>query len=275
MVSAVIPTYNEEKSIANCIESLLKQSYKPLEIIVVDDGSKDKTLDILKEYEIGVYKQKHKGPGTARNFGASKAKGEILIFVDADMTFDKDFIKDLIKPIVEGKAVGTFSKNELNANKDNIWSACWNINRNWPVERLIPKDYPDKAPVFRAILKKEFERVGGFNVNGDYTDDWSLSEKLNMQSTAASGATYYHSNPSSLTEVWKQARWIGKNKFISGNIQRKLFSLVKYSLPVSVVIGLIKTIKNSKKQFLIFKIWYDFAVFVSVVKSFFNEQKSK
>ena len=275
LVSVIIPSYNEQGVIGACLSSLALQSYKSIEIILVDDGSSDKTLEVVKKYKVKVVKQNHKGPGPARNLGASFAKGKILVFVDSDMTFEKDFINDLILPIINGKTIGTFSKNEMNANKNNIWSVCWSINRNWPKDRLIPPDYPNQAPVFRAILKEEFDRVGGFDATGEYTDDWSLSRKLGVKSTFASGAVYYHFNPSTLREVYRQARWIGKNEFISGSFYRQLRSLVLYSFPVSFLIGLFKSIKSSDFHFLIFKFIYDFAVWISVIRSFFGENKSK
>jgi len=279
-VSVIIPVYNEEDVLANCLNTIVNQTYKPLEIIIVDDGSNDNTLNIAKNYQSPVsnfqlLKKKHKGPGPARNLGAKKAKGQILIFLDADMTFEKDFIKNLVSPILQGKAIGTFSKNEMVANKKNIWSICWNINQNLPLDRRLPIDYPDEAPVFRAILKKEFERVGGFDETGEYTDDWSLSKKLNVKSTAAKGALYYHINPSTLKEVWKQARWIGKNEFISGTLIRKTRSLLLYSFPASLLVGFFKSVINLNFNFLIFKLLYDSAIYFSVIKSFFGESKAK
>ena len=274
-VSIIIPAYNEEDYIAQCLKSITAQSYKLLEIIVVDDGSSDKTIEVVKKFKVKVLKQNHKGPGSARNFGASHAKGEILVFVDSDMTFDKNFVTDLISPILKGETIGTFSKNEMNANSKNVWSACWNINRNWPRDRLIPLDYPNISPVFRAILKTKFNGVGGFSTTGEYTDDWSLSRKLGIKSTLAKGAIYYHKNPSALTEVWKQARWIGKNEFISGNLMRKIRSLILYSPPLALVIGIYKSIVCGQMPFVVFKITYDFAVWVSVLMSFFGEQKAK
>lgn len=280
LISIVIPVFNEEKEIRSCLSSLQKQSYKPFEIIVVDDGSTDNTLGIIKnlKHQIKALKllhQNHQGPGSARNLGAKGASGEILIFVDADMTFHRNFIKDLTLPILQGKTIGTFSKNEMNANYDNIWSACWNINRNWPIERLVPLNYPDHAPVFRAIKKKEFGKVGGFDATGEYTDDWSLSRKLGQKSSLAEGAIYYHSNPATLSEIFNQARWIGKNEFISGTLIRKVKSLIFYSLPVTATIAVYKSIANLKPAFIIFKITYNVAVFISVLKSFFNESKAK
>jgi len=276
LISVIIPVYNEEKMIGICLKSLKHQSYKQMEIIVVDDGSSDSTRNIVKRFpNVKLLIQSHKGPGQARNLGAAKAKGEILVFVDADMTFDKNFVKDLVKQIVKGKTIGTFSKNEMVKNKDNIWSNCWNINKNLPRDRMIPNDYPDHAPVFRAILKKEFDKVGGFEASGQYTDDWSLSRRLGKTSTAVLGAIYYHSNPDNLLRIWKQARWIGKNEFLCGDLPRKMKSLFFYSFPVSFTFAVFKSFMNLNVYFLVFKIVYDFGVFVSVMNSFIGESKAK
>jgi len=274
-VSIIVPVYNEEKTITDCLESLKKQTYKDFEIIIVDDGSSDKTLEVLKKSGIKFYQQEHLGPGAARNLGAKHAKGEILVFVDADMTFDKNFIRKLIDPIIKVKAIGTFSKEELVANVGNPWADCWSINEGWPVGRRHPKNYPNKQPVFRAILKKEFERVGGFNSSIGYTDDWTLTRKLGVQAVNAPGAVFYHQNPSSLKEVYNQSRWIGKNEFRTGNLTRKIFNLVRFSPPLSLVKGLWKAIKYKKLTFLFFKIVYDWGAWVSVIKSFFGEDKAK
>lgn len=275
LVSVIIPTFDEQEVIAKCLKSLTNQTYKPLEIIVVDDGSRDNTLKIAKGFKVKVAKQKHQGPGTARNRGATLAKSEVLVFVDADMTFEKNFIRDLIKPILQKKVIGTFSKNEMVKNPDNIWSKCWNINRNSPLEKMIPDDFPDEASVYRAILKREFNKVGGFDTNGDYTDDWSLSRKLKVKSKAAEGAVYYHSNPPTLSEVYRQARWIGKNQFISGTLFRRIRSLLLYSLPTSFLIGLYKSALKGQLSFVAFKLVYDFAVFTSTIRSLFGEAKYK
>lgn len=275
LTSVIIPTFNEEKVIGQCLKSLSNQTYKMLEIIIVDDGSKDSTVKIAKRFQVKVAKQKHQGPGTARNLGNKLAKGEILVFVDADMTFEKNFVKDLVEPILTGKTVGTFSKNEMVKNPKNIWSICWNINRNIPQGRMIPNNYPNESPVFRAILKKEFDQVKGFDTSGEYTDDWSLSKKLKVLAKVADGALYYHSNPSTLTEFWKQARWIGKNEFIAGTLSRKLRSLFFYSLPVSLLIGIYKSVVKGQLSFVLFKLVYDLAIYVSVIKSFFGEAKYK
>jgi len=93
-VSVIIPTLNQEKLIGKCIESLLCQSYQQslIEIIVVDNGSMDKTVDIVKKYPVKLVAETKKGPAAARNAGIKIAAGEILIFLDHDCFADKDFV---------------------------------------------------------------------------------------------------------------------------------------------------------------------------------------
>lgn len=258
MVTVIIPIYNEQKDIVNCLNSLGQQSYSDTEIIVVDDGSTDGT----RVEKVNLLNQSHQGPAIARNLGASKAKGDILVFVDADMTFDKDFMKNLIKPILEKKAIGTFSKEEYVANPENVWSRCWNINKNLTKNKMLPDNYPDIQPVFRAILKSRFDEVGGFDSTG-YNDDWTLSKKLGIQAVNALGAIFYHRNPDTLTEVWQHASWVGKRQYKS-----RLAALARVSFPISLIVGIVKSITYLTPQFLIFKLIYDLAIFIAIIKSF-------
>lgn len=282
-ISVIIPTYNEEKSIKDCLDSLNEQTFKEYEILVIDDGSTDKTVEIINsfldaQHSLKLLQQKHLGPGIARNLGAENAKGEILVFVDSDMTFEKDFLEKLTKPIIDGKAIGTFSKEEKVLNKDNFWSKCWNLNKGLPIDRMHPKDYPDTQSVFRAILKREFKKTKGFQPIG-YIDDYTISEQLGEKAVNAPGAVFYHRNPESLSEIWTQARWVGKSEFKNRKIKNeglmKTVTLIRYSLPFSFINGIIKAIKFSLPGFIMFKIIYDLAIEVSVIGSYLGEQKYK
>lgn len=277
-ISIIIPTYNEEGVIGICLNSLLNQTLKNFEVIVVDDGSTDNTWNTLSEirnrkFEILKLHAKHVGAGAARNLGTKSTNGEILVFVDADMTFDKDFLKNLVAPIEAGKSKGTFSKEEIVSNWDNVWAKCWNINEGWEEKRRHPKNYPDTQPVFRAILKSEFDRVGGFTPGG-YDDDWSLGRKLGYEAALASGAIFYHKNPATLSEIFRHAQWVGKRKYKLGYIGY-VAALVRSSFPVSIIIGLYKAIKNNNLRFVIFKIVYDFGIIVGVINYLVTGKSSK
>lgn len=272
-ISVVIPTYNEEKVISECVSSLVNQSFKHVEIIVVDDGSTDNTLKNLEKFKVKILRQRHQGPAMARNLGAKESRGKILVFVDADMTFDSNFLKNLVKPIEESKTKGTFSKDEYVANWENVWARCWNINENLPEKRRLPSNYPDHQKVFRAVLKSEFERVYGFSERG-YTDDYTLSEKLGYEAELASGAVFYHKNPETLTEIYKQARWVGKREYKLGVIGY-IIALVRSSFPVSVIIGLYKSLLNMNFNFIVFKLIYDFGIFTGILEMLLTGKTAK
>ena len=220
-LSVIIPCYNEENYIERCVDSLLKQSYKEFEVVFVDDGSTDNTHKILKEYakknkRIRVYKQKNAGPGAARNKGAGLARGKILVFVDADMMFDKHYLRDLTKPIRSGKEIGTTHSKELVANVENIWARSWSINR-------VPEETAVRGcGVFRAVLKKEFLRVGGFDPSKGYFDDDLSALGLSKPTPA----TCYHNNPESLLEGFKHSLWVGKSLMAFHKTRKKYSFLV-------------------------------------------------
>ena len=276
--SIIIPVYNEEKSILMCLRSLKQQTYKNFEIIIVDDGTNDGTVAKVLQYKknnsnIKFLQQKHLGPASARNFGSKNSSGGILVFLDGDMTFEKHFLKKLTAPIISSRAKGTFSKDEFVSNWNNIWSRCWNINLNLPAKKRIPKRYPDTQKVFRAILKKEFDRVSGFS-KGGYTDDYTLSEKLGYGAVAADKAVFYHANPDTLAEVYKQAKWVAKRRYKLGYIGF-VIALLRSSLPVSILIGLLKSLRNVEPRFLIFKIVFDLGIFSGIVGYLINGKSAK
>lgn len=277
-VSVIIPTYNEEKVISDCLISLAKQSMDDIEIIVVDDGSTDSTIKKITKLKTGDLNLKiksgsHQGAGAARNLGAQQALGKILVFVDADMTFDKDFIANLIKPILTNDTKGTFSKDEYVDNWNNVWARCWNVNEGWEEKKRHPKNYPNHQPVFRAILKSEFDRVWGFTPGG-YDDDWSLSNKLGYHAVVAPNAIFYHKNPESLAEIYKHAKWVGKRKYKFGIIGY-MVGMVRSLFPVSLIIGIYKSLSIFSFKFLIFKLVYDFGIFVGILEFLINGKSSK
>ena len=99
-VSVVVPVYNVEMYLKECLDSLINQTFKDIEIICVNDGSTDNSLNILNEYaskdeRIKVFSKENSGPGPTRNFGIDNAQGEYLLFVDSDDWLDLDAIKIL------------------------------------------------------------------------------------------------------------------------------------------------------------------------------------
>lgn len=93
MISVIIPLYNKEPIIARCLQSVLSQDYEDFEVIVVNDGSTDKSADIVRSFNdkrITLVEQENGGPSKARNTGVRNSKGEWIVFLDADDEFMKD-----------------------------------------------------------------------------------------------------------------------------------------------------------------------------------------
>lgn len=117
-ISVIIPVFNAEKYLLRCLESVSNQTLKEIEIICVNDGSSDKSFELLNEYatfdkRIKIINQKNEGSSSARNQGLKHAKGEFIGFVDADDTIEKDFFELLY----------------ANAKKYNTEIACGEIRR--------------------------------------------------------------------------------------------------------------------------------------------------
>lgn len=137
-LSIIVPIYNSEKYISRCIDSILNQSFIDYELILINDGSKDKSLDIIKEYEkkdkrIKVIDQKNEGVSKTRNKGIKLSKGKYIMFIDNDDYIENDYIKTYYNQIISGDydiVIGGYKrKNDENVVlqkmqliKDNDWS---------------------------------------------------------------------------------------------------------------------------------------------------------
>lgn len=100
LISIIIPVYNASKYIERCLKSIIEQTYKIIEIIVVDDGSTDNSIDIAKEFlkfdnRIRIIQKKNSGVSDSRNLGIDNAQGEWICFVDSDDYIEKDYVETL------------------------------------------------------------------------------------------------------------------------------------------------------------------------------------
>ena len=205
LVTAIISAYNAENKIGKCLNSLLNQTYAPIEIIVVDDGSTDKTKGIIKKVaenkKIFLLEQKRQGPGAAKNLASKKAKGKILVFVDSDEYPRKDYIERLTKPIRENKAktaIGTWYL----AQPKNPWARC----RFEDTSKI--RYHAVKSGVFRAIKKDFFNQLGGFDSSRGYSDDRIPN---NEKRARVNDAIFDHDTDSNLSELYKKRKWIGSS----------------------------------------------------------------
>lgn len=169
LVSIIVPTKNSAETIEDCLGSIRRQSYNNIEIIVVDNYSRDKTLDVAKKYDAKVYL---KGPerSTQVNFGVLKAHGKYVYRVDSDF---------VLEPKVVQEAVQTCEKNGYDAivihNTSDPTVSFWARVRK--MERDSYRN--DEVNVAARFWKKEiFDAVGGFDVNITAGDDYDLQNRL-------------------------------------------------------------------------------------------------
>ena len=125
LITVIVPVFNAEKWINKCIDSLLNQTYKNIEILLVDDKSEDNSLRILEQYAKNnekiriIIKETNSGVSDSRNIGIKNSKGKFITFVDADDTIDKDFIKQSYEIALKNNAdivCGGFNLIEENKN---------------------------------------------------------------------------------------------------------------------------------------------------------------
>lgn len=170
LVSVIVTTKNEEKNIENCLKSIKAQTYPKdcIEIIVVDNNSVDKTKEIAKKYTKKVY---NKGPerSAQRNFGMLKiAKGNYVMFLDADMILAKNLIKNCVD-FIEKENCTSLHISEIVTGKS-FWSRVRRFERSFYDGTVI-----DGARFFK---KEIFVKVNGFDETMSGPEDWDIDKKI-------------------------------------------------------------------------------------------------
>ena len=105
LVSVIVPAYNAEAFIAEALDSAFAQDFRPLEVIVVDDGSTDRTAEIAAAYEAQLVRQPNRGPAAARNAGLARAQGEYIAILDADDVWPEDRVSCLVEALRSGAGI--------------------------------------------------------------------------------------------------------------------------------------------------------------------------
>jgi glycosyltransferase involved in cell wall biosynthesis len=170
-ISIVIPTYNAAKTINNTLDSILNQTYKNFEIIIVNDGSTDETVKLLNSYitklseddrrKIKIINQENQGSNPTRNRGAAEAKGEYLLFCDSDLTMKPDMLEKMLDAL------------KINPAKSFAYSSFklgWKLFQLWPytAERLRQMPYIHTT----SLIRREF--FPGFDNQIKRLQDWDL-----------------------------------------------------------------------------------------------------
>jgi glycosyltransferase involved in cell wall biosynthesis len=264
LVSALVAAYDEERHIRKCLDSLRQQTWSPLEIIVADDGSRDRTAAIAEAAGARVLRLEHRGKAQALNAAAAVAQGEVLVFCDADLEYSPQYVERLVRPIFDGKAQGTSHADEVVANPENIWSRCMQRSHHLPPDKRLVLSEEERrrgTTVFRAVRRADFLAVGGFDDTG-YLDDQTLAPKLAAQAMFVDGALCRHHNPETLWEVARMGFWSGKSVYHL----RGARGLLDYAPPRIVWHALSAATRNGMPALMIYRLVLEFGVFWGVLR---------
>lgn len=176
LVSVIIPCYNSEDYIDECISSVLNQTYKNIEIIVVDDGSTDMSLDVLNRFKnLKVLRQDNSGACVARNNGLKKSKGKYIKFLDSDDFLEIDIIKKQVL-LAEDSSEDTIFYGDcyLFKNIDRYYQELF-VGDEDQAAKLLIKDIFTPTPLHRKWM---LEKVGGFDERFRNGQEWNLHVRL-------------------------------------------------------------------------------------------------
>lgn len=215
--SIILPAYNEEKVIKDCIESLLNSNRKNFEIILVDDGSTDDTAkkaQEIKDKRLKIYSKKNGGKASALNYALSKASYEILIAIDADTIFKKDTINKLIDHFGDPR-IGAVSGNVKIGNNVNLLTRIQSLEyiNGFNLDRRMGDFFncitviPGAIGAFR---KDVVNKVGNFSSDtlAEDTDLTIAIRKLGCKIVYDSSAIAYTEAPKNFKDFFKQRfRW--------------------------------------------------------------------
>ena len=179
--SVIIPSFNSKKTIEECIKSILNQHYskKNYEVIVIDDGSTDNSLDLIKKYSVKIIRQKNKGPAVARNVGAKYASGKYLVFTDSDCVVDKYWLKSIDEGFKEYHKISGIGGEILNGNCSLMGKVSHLIDFGGNVDNKEGVIKTMSIPSANICYKRDiFREIGGFNEKLVTMEDRELNWRL-------------------------------------------------------------------------------------------------
>jgi glycosyltransferase involved in cell wall biosynthesis len=221
LVSVVIPTLNVERYIGQCIQAVLNNKYSNLEIIVVDNGSKDATCQIAKELGTKIHSLPGATISALRNYGVKESEGSIIAFLDSDCIAAVDWINQGLKALSEEKAIVGYLY-------DVPSNAGW-MEQDWFCQRDIGRQEAVSLGGGNIFVTKEvFNKVGGFDENLTTGEDTEFCSRVRRIAKVISDdrvRVTHLGNPKTIKQFVKREIWYGLGAFGS-------FKVEKYDKPL-------------------------------------------
>lgn len=169
LVTVIVPTYNSANYLEGCLKSIANQSYENIELIVIDNNSKDSTKDIAKKYTNHVYNQ---GPerSAQRNFGVKHSKGDYLLIIDSDMELSKDVIQSCVSKILISNSLKALIIPEESFG-EGFWAQCKKLERSF----YSGLDWQEAARFFDRTV---YEELGGYDEELTGSEDYDLPNRI-------------------------------------------------------------------------------------------------
>lgn len=182
MISVIIPAYNSEKTIQETIESILKQTFTDFEIIVINDGSQDATLDIvnqINDVRIKVFSYPNSGPVVSRNRGLELAKGKYIAFMDHDDIWTYDKLEAQFKALTNNpKAAIAYSWiNYIDESSQFLHSGLRISVNGYGLPKLLLTNFLETSSN-PLILTQALQKSGNFDQSVEPSDDWDMYLRL-------------------------------------------------------------------------------------------------
>lgn len=193
IVSAIIATKNEEKVIKNLLESLKKQTYRPLKIVVVDNNSIDRTKEIAQKYTKLVF---NRGPERSRqrNFGVQKASGKYVLILDADMELELGVVEECVGIIEKNSAAKAVVIPERSFGIG-FWAQCKALERSCYLG-------DETIEAARFFDKQTFFEFNGYDEEITGPEDWDLPQRIRKKYKIGRIESFIHHNEGRLS-LWR------------------------------------------------------------------------
>ncbi len=204
IVSVIITTKNEEKNIKDCLRSIRDQTFRNIELIVVDNFSEDKTAEIAKKYDAKVY---FKGPerSSQRNYGAQVASGEYLLYLDADMILSPNAIEECAKKCEVDRVDALYVPERIVG--EGFWIKVRDFERSFYTGTVVD--------AVRFVRRDLFLRVDGFDESLVGPEDWDLDRRVRkIGRTGIVDTPLYHNEGR-----FNMKRYLKKKNYYSNGIK--------------------------------------------------------